>query len=137
MFNPDGYEITIIPSESRGDLVFRGILDKRWLRVQPNLLKALYGTFAESNWIMVGQPTYLPRGKIPELGESLIGQGSEEVKMEAPSMRDPFRNMFRAARFLENMFLESKQRIEVIVCPLAIYREREVAHSPSKSNDQS
>ena len=137
MFNPEGYEITIIPSGGTGDLVFRGILDKRWLRVQPNLLRSLYGAFVESKWIMVGQPTYLPGTKIPELTESLGRQGSEESKMEAPSMRDPFRNMFRAARFLENMFLESKQRIEVIVCPLAIYREREIAGSPLKSNELS
>jgi hypothetical protein len=125
-FNPEGFEITIVPAGGQGGLVFRGILDKRWLRIHSNLLRALYGAFVESNWIMVGQPTYLPGGNISELPETLSTQPGDESKIETPSMRDPFRNMFRAARFLENMFLESKQRVEVIVCPLAIYREREI-----------
>lgn len=42
---------------------------------------------------------------------------------EAVSMRDAYRKMFKAAQALENIFLESKERIEIVVYPLAIYHE--------------
>ena len=124
MFYPEGFEITVVPAQGVEDVVFRGVLDKRWLRVRPDLLRALYGGFVESNWTMVGQVTYLPGGKLPQIEHALnIVSKESGKKEESPSMRDPFRNIFRASMDFERMFLESKQRIEVIVCPLAIYRQ--------------
>lgn len=120
MFYPDGYDVTIVAGGMAGEMAFRGVLDKRWLRIQPNLLKALYGGYVESKWTMVGQVTYFPGVKLP-VTES--GGTPADSNDESPSMRDPYRNMFRASRVVERMFLESKSRIDVIICPLAIYRE--------------
>lgn len=116
-FNSEGYEVTIIPDQGAEGIVFRGILDRRWLRIEPELIRALYGGFVESRWTMVGHVTYLPGVELPRQ-EEIINQDEEN-----PSMRDPYRNLFRASRSFERMFIESKQRIEVIICPLAIYRE--------------
>ena len=41
-FTPDNFEVTILPSEGTGEVVFRGILDKRLLRIQPEYLRVLY-----------------------------------------------------------------------------------------------
>lgn len=41
-------------------------------------------------------------------------------------MRDAFRNMFRSARFIDQMTLESDARVEVIMSPIAVYREKSV-----------
>lgn len=130
-FHHGGFEIIIIPAQEVEGVVFRGVVDKRWLRVQPDLLKALYGVSAESNWTMVGQVTHLPKVEIAgmetPMEQELSTEASEEQEAEEePSMRDPIRSIFGAVRVFENMFLESKERIEVLVCPLAIYREMEI-----------
>jgi hypothetical protein len=54
--------------------------------------------------------------------EALGGREANERVDDKPSMRDPFRNMFRASRVLEGMFFESQQRAELVVSPIAIYR---------------
>ncbi len=130
MFYPDGFEVIINPKKHRDDIVFRGLLDKKWLRIQPDFLRALYGGLVEYNWIMVGQITYLPRidsittDDIQQISEPNLNEskGSEEN----PSMRDPFRNMFRTSRVFERMFIESNSRTEIIIHPLGIYREIEI-----------
>lgn len=53
-------------------------------------------------------------------------EGSEKIWVntnETPSMRDDYRNMFKAAKGFEHVFLESKERVEIVVYPLAIYHE--------------
>ena len=170
MFYPEGFETTICPSEGIEGVVFRGVLDKRWLRLQPDLLKALYGGYTEFDWTMVGEITYLPGGEpirispmiTPNLSatsspsasvsantstgssesvesdtdESLPSDESTRINesvpapdqpAELPSMRDPFRTAFSGLTALERMFLESKERVEVIMHPLAIYRETTLA----------
>jgi hypothetical protein len=119
LFNKDAFEITITPSQKSENVVFRGVLDKKWLRISPDLLQSLYGGFIEANWAMVGQVTYIPGVELPEANQ---GSVSDEIDTN-PSMRDPYRSMFRAARVLERMFFESKERVEVIIYPLAVYRE--------------
>ncbi len=147
MFNPRGFDITIAPSNKEEFVVFRGVLDKKWLRVQPDFLRSLYGGSVASKWTMVGQVTYIPREDVSEIDEleevnevteeiskaeidgledetQLPGEiDKNEISEETPSMRDPFRNMFHAAREFDRMLLESEKRIEVIVAPLAIYHE--------------
>ncbi len=123
LFNPDAFDVTIVP-ESGENVVFRGAIDKQWLRIEPRLLRSLYGGFIESNWTMVGQVTYLPGVQLPAVG---TGQAVIDENDPNPSMRDPYRNIFRTARVLERMFLESKERVEVLVYPLAIYREMALA----------
>jgi len=123
LFYPQGFDITITLPES-SEVVYRGSLDHRWLRIQPNMLRALYGTHVNSKWTMIGQPTYIPG----------FSQNTEKTKTSSnnvslddkPSMRDPYRNMFISQRNFETMFQESKERVEIIIAPLAIYYEIEI-----------
>lgn len=120
-FYPDGYEIIITP-KNQTDIVYRGVLDKAFLRKEPEYLRTHYGGLVESEWIMVGEITFIPTENDNEDDDR-----TEQIELEQdeqnPSMRDPFRNVFAAARTFENMFFISKSRIEIIISPLAIYRE--------------
>jgi hypothetical protein len=66
-FYPNGYEITIVPESESDRVVFRGILDKKFLRLQPEYLRSLYGGYVNTNWVIVGQVTYLPGTKLPDM----------------------------------------------------------------------
>lgn len=147
IFNSQGFDITISPDTGDGSVVYRGIIDKKWLRIQPDFLRALYGGIVRPKWTMVGKVTYIPRqDEVNELESEEPGKHpfSDKVDSEQqlqdiqalenagmgttvgdkePSMRDPFRNMFRATRAFEEMFLESKERVEILVAPLAVYHE--------------
>jgi DNA-binding transcriptional regulator YhcF (GntR family) len=172
MFYPEGFEVVITPTASQ-NVIFRGVIDKQWLRLTPDFLKALYGGYTEFEWTMVGQVTFMPGGeKLPSTAELLasmnIGtnvaatkekeleddlhenleqqtfKSSQEtaadhdeaqaderppVNVELPSMRDPFRAVFGGLRAFERTFLESKARVEVVMHPLAIYRETSFTRS--------
>jgi len=119
LFNAGGYEVTILPPSGKGEVVFRGILDKRHLRASPDMIRALYGGATTSEWTMVGQVTHIPGspGAVPST-KLLTSSSSEE-----PSMRDPFRKLLGAMRAFEEMFMKSKERHEVLVSPIAIYRD--------------
>lgn len=157
MFNPDGFEVTVTASRGSEGVVYRGALNRRWLRLQPDFLKALYGGYTEFDWTMVGQVTYLPGGTLPDIpqiaapavnqetnsqsnadedGEGVdatLDSANQSPTNETPSMRDPFRTVFGALRGLERTFLESKQRVEVVVFPLAIYREMAIPTTSNKN----
>jgi len=183
MFYPDGFEVTLTPTQGDEGIIFRGVIDKQWLRLPPETLKALYGGYTDFEWTMVGQITYMPGGTSPEIPqtsvpnvnieESVASAGEvgrrskenkdspkneergpesaaqdnedvvpervsaavEEVTAELPSMRDPFRAFFGTLRGFERMFLESKQRIEIILHPLAIYRETVLKPAEKGGND--
>jgi hypothetical protein len=123
IFHPEGFEITIKPDQRCENIVFRGIVDKKWLRVKPEFLRALYSGLVNMQWTMVGQITFLPlKGFKLEEPEVNLNTPSTSEK-NSPSLRDPFRNIFQGMRSFDSMFLESQQRVEILVCPLAIYRE--------------
>jgi len=123
IFYPEGFEITIKPDQRCEDIVFRGIVDKKWLRVKPELLRALYSGLVKMQWTMVCQITFLPlegfKLKEPELNLNT----PNTLEKNQSVLRDPFRAIFQGMRGFDSMFLESQQRIEILVCPLAIYRE--------------
>lgn len=122
-FHPGGFEITIKPDQRCENIVFRGIVDKKWLRVKPELLRALYSGLVKMQWTMVGQITFLPL-KGFKLEEPEVNLNTPNtLENHSPSLRDPFRGIFQAMRSFDSMFLESHQRVEILVCPLAIYRE--------------
>jgi len=123
MFQREGFEITVSPRDSAHRFAFRGVVDKKWLRLSPDMLRALYGGAVWSSWTMVGQVTYLPGDGLRLDAETASVGTAQAEDPNNPSMRDPFRNMFRSARILERAFFESRERIEVIMCPLAIYKE--------------
>ena len=123
-FGMDPFEI-VISTADQPCVAFRGVIDRKWLRMDPGILRSLYGTSLEGPVTMVGQVTHFPRptpvSTIPE-SQPPFRQPSEMN----PSMRDAYQGMFKAGRALEHMFLESDSRIEVVVCPLAIYRQQEI-----------
>jgi hypothetical protein len=119
LFYPDGFDITICPQGETSDVVFKAVIDQQWLRVNANMLRKMYSTYTDSAWTLLGQVTYVPGGTTPA---SSVPLEEKEHDQDDPSMRDPFRNMFATQRVFERMFLESRNRTEVVVCPLAIYR---------------
>jgi hypothetical protein len=122
LFNPDGFEVTITPEAETNGIVFRGVLDKQWLRTRPEFLRSMYGIKPVASWTLVGQVTHIPGlSTSKEVQTSLAVE--TETDEENPSMRDPFRAMFSSSGAFEKMFLESRQRTEIVVAPLALYRE--------------
>ena len=131
-FNRDSYEVLVNPGSG---VWFRGVLDTRWLRMSRRLLRSLYGVAPGGEWIMVGQVTFVPGmgsdAAVANGLEDLLETDEESVEVdlnegesaEAPSMRDPIRGLFRTSRPLENMFLESRAGTEIVMIPLAIYRQ--------------
>jgi hypothetical protein len=121
LFYPGGFDVTINMEHNGRNYGFRGVVDRRWLRVRPEMIRALYGNYTASDWTIVGQVTHIPGAIPPEPDETPLA--TEHDADQNPSMRDPFRGMFRATRLFERMFLESKSRTDLIISPLAIYRE--------------
>ncbi len=138
MFHPEGYEITIIPNQGTGGVVFRGIIDKHKLRIEPNYLRTLYGGLVKFDWTMVGHVTFIPTHELTA-SENQLSSGSITSRVshnnEKPSLRDPYRELFHSMRDFESLFLESQERVEILVHPLAIYRE--VAMSNIRQNENS
>jgi hypothetical protein len=121
----DPYEI-IISAVDQSRVAYRGVLDRKWLRIQPEILRSLYGTSLEGPVTMVGQVTHVPRvDRAPTPGNAPPPPIRERSELN-PSLRDAYQNMFTSGRALEHMFLESENRVEVVVCPLAVYREQKV-----------
>lgn len=119
MFYKDGFDVTVYPSQDATRPAYRSPLDRRWLRVSPELIRARFGTYAEGNWWVVGHVTHIPGFLVP----AAVAVPDEASEDDQPSMRDPIRNLARATSSFERMFLESKQRMEIVLCPVAIYRE--------------
>jgi hypothetical protein len=116
MFYPNRFDITIVPENPNGEVAFRGVLDKKWLRVEPNFMRSLYSGTAH-NWTMVGQVTRYPYS--PE--EAIDFQG--KTPQETPSLRDAYQGLIKQGYEVEKTFTVSNTRIELIVSPIAIYRE--------------
>ncbi len=156
-FHPKGFEITIMPLNADG-VVFRGVLDRNELRLSPEYLRSLFGNYVDSEWVMVGQVTYLPDTVIPEIADDdqltidLNNSSDSEQKTDSAdetsvkdplipvlekikrnakndnvaSLRDPVNGLAKRAAYFDRMFFESAKRKEIIMRPLAIYREFDV-----------
>lgn len=104
---------------------FRGIINRDWLRIQPDILRSLYVGVIESTWTMVGQVTTTSVLNINNIDD--LNSGLTERLSQSNSLRDPMRVLFNRVRGFEAMLNKSDLRIEHIVCPLAIYRELRVS----------
>ncbi len=131
MFNPTGYFVSISPANNK-TIHYRGVVNKSWLRMESELLRKLYGAQSNFPWTMVGTVTHIqgtlakpsnPKERIA----SIQPTRTEEEQKQNPMMLDAYRGMFRAALAFERMFLESDSGFEVVLAPLAIYREFHVA----------
>jgi hypothetical protein len=121
VFGNHALDISIVPPDTNA-LAIRGRLLRQWLRVEPELLRSLYGGYSVTEWTIVGQITHMPGSKPPN-GPEIAADDNDPA---SPSLRDPMRAMFESARAFERLFLESKTRYEIIVQPLAVYREYKV-----------
>lgn len=113
--NPTGFEV-LIHSQTT-ELFYRGIIDRNWLRIPPQTISSLYGGQSEIPWTMVGlvsniQGTYQKQQSKP----------AKNTSTESPMMLDAYRNLFRSSRFYERTLLESDTNTEIIISPIAIYR---------------
>lgn len=125
-FNPDNLEITILPSEGAEDVVFRGILDKRLLRILPEYLRVLYQGSVNKKWTMVGEITHFPHTN--EIHEDIVpvaktASTDESSGDDIPALKDAMRTIIQSLDEMEGKFFESKKRVELRIRPLAIYQE--------------
>lgn len=111
-FNQDGYDILISPSNS-SNFIYRGVINKDYLRINPDLIRTSYGDEPPMNWTMVGQITYIPKH---EVSEDVINETVE-------SIGDSYQNMFKSYREMEKVFFEGKENKKIHIAPLAIYTE--------------
>lgn len=92
-------------------------------------IRSLYGGESKNAWSMVGTITYFPKkdSENKEITKDTQAECEENSTMDGDIMiLDAYRNMFRATRVFEKMFIKSNNGIEVIVSPLAIYREFQI-----------
>jgi len=127
LFASGAYSIVITPPNAPR-WHFHGVIDKGFLRYTPDHLLRLYGGFSDAALTMVGSVTHLPNSSSPDglVPEDSLVSGhvlSPEERRQRPAMLDSFRSMFRQQRTLERMFMESYVDVEVVMSPLAIYRE--------------
>lgn len=124
LFNPTGYDVVVTPHRE-GAARYRAVLNRAWLVDNPDLLRSLYGGQSELPWTVVGYVSYVP-GTFTDLREQETAAGNSEIIQkyaDIPSMRDAFRGMFLHERAFERAFIESYKSVEVVLSPLAIYRE--------------
>lgn len=122
MFRPNAYEMNISPPNQDVPISFRGVVDKQWLRADPEHLRNLYGgSSLPTDIVMVGQITYMPAPESDSL--TAAAESPPEGTDSEQSMKDISHNMFRIMSTMDEMMTASKQRIEMLVRPLAIYQE--------------
>ncbi len=156
VFYADFIDIVIRPRGGSGNILIRGITEKRWFRRSPEILRLLNAGHNPSNWTMVAQVTHVPQPREETAigGQSTVtdltsdgtgrdggiaaqtvapgatsvdtAQGSNEQATTDMGLRDAYRNLFNAYQEIEKSFTESKNSIEIVVHPLAIYRESNI-----------
>lgn len=113
MMYPGGFDALIAPGDDEASLAFRGILDRRWLRIDTNRLNAAYGASTEFDVVMVGQicrtETQPPNNPAPS---------------ESATLSDHLQHLFGAIAEIQQKFDETAPGKRVItVLPLALYTE--------------
>ena len=117
-FNDDGFDIMISSSNSP-DILYRGIIDKDYLRISPQLLRTLYGDEPPMDFTLVGQVTYYPQDTVITGDE----EPTEETQSETSSISDAYNNMFKSYKAVEKIFFEGKQKQRIHIAPIAVYIE--------------
>lgn len=115
-FNEDGYDV-LISANNSNDILYRGIINKEYLRVMPDMLRTLYGDEPPMEWTMVGQITYVPQNEANEYDSE-----TNEINKDL-SVSDSYQNMFKSYREVEKVFFEGKEKTRIHIAPIAIYTE--------------
>lgn len=120
-YYPDRLDITITPQSEDKLVSFRGVIDKKWLRQSPEFLRHLYSGLA-SGWTIIGPITHVP----DQSSNADDKEDSKNDSDENKNMRSAYNNLIKAYYGLEKHFTTNASRIELIVSPLAIYREVDI-----------
>lgn len=112
IFNNNGFEMLLEDSENC--FRYRTIINKKFLRLEPELLRILYTQNPMEEWTIVGQITYFKTDK------------DEDEKVEPLGLRDSYNNMINVAAGLENTFFDSQSVTEITIKPLAIYKQQDI-----------
>ena len=138
-FYSSGLEVVIHPQGLSENILFRSVLDTQWLRISTQLLRAMYAGQKANNWVVVGQVTHMPnsyqnileeKANPTTLTEDFTTQSDPS---ETGALRDAYRDIVSAYYGIEKTFYESKKLTEIIIHPIAIYRETTI---PEVNNDQ-
>lgn len=100
---------------SCNSVLYRGILNTNFLRIDRELLRLLYTYKTFNNWTMVGQLTYIP---ITEISVT-----KDNKNQENNTIRDSVKGIFKSTYDLEKTFSDTKN-FEVYIAPIAIYTEQ-------------
>ena len=129
-FTPENFEVTIVPKEGVKGVAFRGILDRKFLRLQPDYLGQIYEGAVAKKWTMVGEITHglVQSDPLQNIDTQDSAEGNEQ------GMKEIVRSLIRHMSSIESSLHTSQNRIELRVRPLAIYQEMKVNIS-SPPND--
>ncbi len=119
LYNSNGLEI-IISQEKDDNVMYRAILDEKYLRISTELLRVLYTLKPSEEWSIVGQITYIPKKQ-----EEIKTNDNDDENKDI-SFRDSYKKMFDASLGLENFFFDGTDNIEICIAPIAIYTEQKI-----------
>jgi hypothetical protein len=125
-FRSNSYEVDIIPYENDESMVFHGVLNKEFLRIEVDRLRYLYGNKPNVPWVMVGQLTRSLNANHENNVQNDEANDKDGLLNTEMSFYDTLVNMFNATTEVENVFIESKKFKKIYVAPLAIYLEHEL-----------
>ncbi len=119
LFYDDIFEVKIIPGFCDAS-VFRGIINKEFLREDPTIIYAKYGSRPNVNWTMVGQVTTLLENEMSDTASVNV-----EIAEDEPDkgVRDLLEGIYKPIAALEELLMRSSLRTTWIATPLAIYHE--------------
>lgn len=120
LYNNDGLEI-IVSQEKDKNIIYRAILDEKYLRISTELLRVLYTLKPSESWSIVGQITYIPKKQ-----EEITTDNNNDDENKEISFRDSYKKMFDASLGLENFFFDGTDNIEICIAPIAIYTEQKI-----------
>ncbi|MCH5209804.1 MAG: hypothetical protein J1F01_02465 [Oscillospiraceae bacterium] len=115
-FHNQSYEINIC-SKNNPRLLYKGTINRNWLRMIPTNIRELYSDTPMMDWTMVGRITSIP--KLMNAPETPTGDFENTIG-------DSYTNVFDACRAMEDTFTTSNKYKKVHIAPVAIYIETEI-----------
>lgn len=115
-FYNQSYEVNVC-SKKDPRLLYRGIINKDWLRMTPSIIRELYSDTPMMDWTMVGRITSIP---------SLMSPPEIPTDDSNISIGDSYTNLLGACRDTEQTFTKSNKYKKIHIIPVAIYTETEI-----------
>ena len=119
------FEIKIVCEFDKSKL-FRAILNREYLREEPSIIYAKYGSRPSVTWTMVGQVTTTKMPANPQEEATSIAaelETNESSNEDDPNLRDAFENLYEMIAKVEGYLIGPGSRATWIATPLAIYHE--------------